>query len=153
MDVEGDEEEEGALGTGREFQSARGLFGGAGGSLSRGASPGVQGKGRLCKRTSAAAPAECGRSGGGGGGRSLSAGGRGRGLSLWWDAALLVIPGLEAPEEFDGLGGSKSSLGGTGGREDCGATDIGDGGRSTLLQASLLIIRWGSSSLSSSSSS
>lgn len=31
---------------------------------------------------------------------------------------LLVTPGLEAPEEFDGLGGSKSSLGGTGGRDD-----------------------------------
>lgn len=82
---EGEEEEEvvGALGTGREFQSARGRFGGAGGALSRGGSPGVLGKGRLCSRPSEAVPAEWGRSGGGGGGRSLSAGGRGRGLSLW----------------------------------------------------------------------
>lgn len=82
-DEEEDEEEElGALGTGREFQSARGRFGGVGGSLSRGGSPGVQGKGRLGSRPSGAAPAVWGRSGGGGGGRSLSAGGRGRGLSL-----------------------------------------------------------------------
>lgn len=72
----------GALGTGREFQSVRGRFGGAGGSLSRGGSPGVLGSGRLCNRPSEAVPAEWGRSGGGGGGRSRSAGGRGRGLSL-----------------------------------------------------------------------
>lgn len=44
-----DEEEEkvGALGTGLEFQSGMGRFGGVGGSLSRGGSPGVLGKGRL----------------------------------------------------------------------------------------------------------
>lgn len=84
---EDDEEEEvGALGTGLEFQSARGRFGGVGGSLSRG-SPGVQGKGRLCSRASEAVPDVSGRSGGGGGGRSRSDGGSGRGLSLWWDAA------------------------------------------------------------------
>lgn len=81
---EGDEQEEevGALGTGREFQSAMGRFGGAGGALSREGSPGVLGNGRLCSRPSEAVPAEWGRSGGGGGGRSLSAGGSGRGLSL-----------------------------------------------------------------------
>lgn len=96
-DEEEDEEEDvGALGTGREFQSASGLFGGAGGSLSRWGSPGVQGKGRLCSRASVTVPAEWGRSGGGGGGRSLSAGGRGRGLSLWWDAAWSVETGREA---------------------------------------------------------
>lgn len=87
-DEEEDEEDEvGALGTGRVFQSAIGRFGGAGGSLSRRGSPGVQGNGRLCIRPSGPVPAVWGRSGGGGGGRSLSAGGRGRGLSLWWDAA------------------------------------------------------------------
>lgn len=117
-DDDGEEVEVGALGTGLEFHSARGRLGGAGGSLSRCASPGVQGKGRLCTRTSATGPDECGRSGGGGGGRSLRAGGRGRGLSLWRDDALLVTPGLEAPEELDGLGGRRSSLGGTGGRDD-----------------------------------
>lgn len=79
---EDEEEEVGALGTGREFQSVSGRFGGAGGSLSRGGSPGVLGKGRLCSRPSEAAPDVWGRSGGGGGGRSLRAGGRGRGLSL-----------------------------------------------------------------------
>lgn len=87
MDEEDDEDDEddevGALGTGREFQSDIGRFGGAGGSLSRVGSPGVQGNGRLCSRPSGVAPAVWGRSGGGGGGRSLSAGGRGRGLSLW----------------------------------------------------------------------
>lgn len=82
-DEEDEEEEVGALGTGLEFQSVRGRFGGVGGSLSRGGSPGVQGKGRLCSRPSGAVPAAWGRSGGGGGGRSRSAGGRGRGLSLW----------------------------------------------------------------------
>lgn len=82
---EGEEEDDeaGALGTGREFQSVRGRLGGAGGSLSRGGSPGVLGSGRLCSRPSDAVPVEWGRSGGGGGGRSRSAGGRGRGLSLW----------------------------------------------------------------------
>lgn len=80
---EGDEEDEvGALGTGLEFHSARGRFGGVGGSLSRVDSPGVQGRGRLCSRPSEAVPDAGGRSGGGGGGRSLSAGGSGRGLSL-----------------------------------------------------------------------
>lgn len=79
---EDEEEEVGALGTGREFQSASGRFGGAGGGLSRGGSPGVLGNGRLCSLPSEAVPAGWGRSGGGGGGRSLSAGGRGRGLSL-----------------------------------------------------------------------
>lgn len=44
---EDDEEEVGALGTGLEVQSDRGRFGGVGGSLSRGGSPGVLGKGRL----------------------------------------------------------------------------------------------------------
>lgn len=42
-----DDDEVGALGTGLEFQSAIGRFGGVGGSLSRGVSPGVQGNGRL----------------------------------------------------------------------------------------------------------
>lgn len=79
---EEDDDEVGALGTGREFQSVIGRFGGAGGSLSRGGSPGVLGSGRLCNRPSEAVPAEWGRSGGGGGGRSRSTGGRGRGLSL-----------------------------------------------------------------------
>lgn len=79
---EDDEDEVGALGTGLEFHSPMGRFGGVGGSLSRGGSPGVQGKGRLCSRPSEAVPDVRGRSGGGGGGRSLSAGGSGRGLSL-----------------------------------------------------------------------
>lgn len=55
-DEEDEEEEVGALGTGREFQSDRGRFGGAGGSLSRGGSPGVQGNGRLGSRPSGAVP-------------------------------------------------------------------------------------------------
>lgn len=42
-----DEEEVGALGTGLVFQSDMGRFGGVGGSLSRGVSPGVLGKGLL----------------------------------------------------------------------------------------------------------
>lgn len=89
VEVRGEDEEEetGALGTGREFQSVRGRLGGAGGSLSRWGSPGVLGSGRLCSRPSGPIPPEWGRSGGGGGGRSLSAGGSGRGLSLWLDAA------------------------------------------------------------------
>lgn len=41
--------------------------------------------------------------------------------------------GLEAPGGLGGLCGSRSSLGGTGGREDCGAMDMGDGGRSTWI--------------------
>lgn len=82
-EVDDEQPEVGALGTGREFQSVRGRLGGAGGSLSRGASPGVQGSGLLCSRPSGPAPLGWGgRSGGGGGGRSRSAGGRGRGLSL-----------------------------------------------------------------------
>lgn len=78
---------DGALGTGREFQSGMLRLGGAGGSLSRGGSPGVLGRGRLGSRFSD--PVGCGRSGGGGGGRSLRTGGRslrtggsGNGLSL-----------------------------------------------------------------------
>lgn len=82
-DEEDEEEDVGALGTGRDIHSPRGRFGGVGGSLSRGGSAGVQGKGRLWSRPSEADPAGWGRSGGGGGGRSRSAGGRGRGLSLW----------------------------------------------------------------------
>lgn len=86
MDEEDDDDDEedefGALGTGLAFHSAMVRFGGVGGSFSRGGSPGVQGKGRLCSLTSEAVPDARGRSGGGGGGRSLSAGGSGRGLSL-----------------------------------------------------------------------
>lgn len=123
VDEDDEEEEEdaevGALGTGLEFHSVRGRFGGVGGSLSLGGgSPGVQGKGRLCSRPSEDGTDVIGRSGGGGGGRSLSAGGSGRGLSLWWDVTLVVTPGLEAPGGLGGLCGSRSNLGGTGGRED-----------------------------------
>lgn len=82
-DEDEEEEEVGALGTGLEFQSDIGRFGGVGGSFSRGDSPGVLGKGRLCNLASGAGPTVWGLSGGGGGGRSRSAGGRGRGLSLW----------------------------------------------------------------------
>jgi len=46
-DEDEEDEEIGALGTGLEFQSAKGRFGGVGGSLSRGGSPGVHGRGRL----------------------------------------------------------------------------------------------------------
>lgn len=71
---------DGALGTGREFQSGMLRLGGAGGSLSREGSPGVLGRGRLGSRLSE--PVGGGRSGGGGGGRSLRVGGSGNGLSL-----------------------------------------------------------------------
>lgn len=46
---------------------------------------------------------------------------------------LLLTPGLEAPAGFAGLCGNKSSLGGTGGRDDWGGMDMGDGGRSTCI--------------------
>lgn len=49
---EDDEDETGALGTGREFQSVSGRLGGVGGSLSRSCSPGVHGRGRLWSRPS-----------------------------------------------------------------------------------------------------
>lgn len=84
---------EGALGTGREFQSGMLRLGGVGGSLSRGGSPGVLGRGRLGSRLSE--PVGWGRSGGGGGGRSLRAGGSGNGLSLWWDGAWIVNDKLD----------------------------------------------------------
>lgn len=44
---------------------------------------------------------------------------------------LVLTPGLEAPGGLGGLCSSRSSLGGTGGREDWGVRDMGDGGRST----------------------
>lgn len=106
---EDEEEETGALGTGREFQSVRGRLGGAGGGLSRACSPGVLGSGRLCSRPSEAVAAAWGRSGGGGGGRSLSAGGSGRGLSLWLDAAWRGETSTVAGETSSDTGSGRTS--------------------------------------------
>lgn len=47
------------------------------------------------------------------------------------ELALDVVPGLDAPGGLGGRCCRRSRRGGTGGREDWGARDMGEGGRST----------------------